>query len=55
VARQLLSLGFDAAALAGGYNAWRAAYPVEAKGGVQLARLKSDSSEEVTSQPIILE
>jgi rhodanese-related sulfurtransferase len=25
----LQALGFDAAALAGGFNAWRAAYPVE--------------------------
>jgi rhodanese-related sulfurtransferase len=29
VARQLRSLGFDAAALLGGYNAWRSSYPVE--------------------------
>ena len=33
MARQLLALGFDAAALEGGYQAWRDAYPVEAKGG----------------------
>jgi rhodanese-related sulfurtransferase len=31
VARQLKSLGFDAAALLGGYNAWQALYPVEPK------------------------
>jgi hypothetical protein len=31
--RELLALGFDAAALEGGYNAWRKAYPVEPKGG----------------------
>jgi rhodanese-related sulfurtransferase len=29
VAQQLRSLGFDAAALKGGFDAWRAAYPVE--------------------------
>jgi hypothetical protein len=29
VARQLRALGFDAAALSGGLNAWRAAQPVE--------------------------
>jgi hypothetical protein len=29
VARQLRALGFDARALAGGYNAWRRAYDVE--------------------------
>ena len=31
MARQLTALGFDAAALLGGYNAWRARYPVEPK------------------------
>jgi rhodanese-related sulfurtransferase len=31
VARQLRALGFEAAALKGGYAAWRAAYPVEPK------------------------
>jgi rhodanese-related sulfurtransferase len=31
VARQLIALGFDAAALQGGYAAWRAAQPVEPK------------------------
>jgi hypothetical protein len=31
VAQQLQSLGFDAAALLGGYEAWRTAYPVEAR------------------------
>jgi rhodanese-related sulfurtransferase len=31
VARQLRQLGFDAVALAGGYNAWRATHPVEPK------------------------
>jgi rhodanese-related sulfurtransferase len=31
VARQLRTLGFDAAALAGGYAAWSAKYPVEPK------------------------
>jgi rhodanese-related sulfurtransferase len=29
VARQLRQLGFDAAALEGGYRAWQANYPVE--------------------------
>jgi rhodanese-related sulfurtransferase len=29
VARQLRALAFDAAALRGGFTAWRAAYPVE--------------------------
>jgi len=37
VARQLLGLGFDAAALKGGYAAWRAAYPVEPKGSIRAA------------------
>jgi hypothetical protein len=32
VARQLIGLGFEAAALEGGYAAWRARYPVEPKG-----------------------
>jgi hypothetical protein len=32
VARQLQSLGFEAAALLGGFTAWRAAYPVERPG-----------------------
>jgi hypothetical protein len=31
VARELRALGFDAAALQGGYNAWRETYPVEPK------------------------
>jgi hypothetical protein len=31
VARQLRELGFDAVALKGGYNAWRARYPIESK------------------------
>jgi NhaP-type Na+/H+ or K+/H+ antiporter len=31
VARQLIALGFDAAALEGGYSAWRATQPVEPK------------------------
>jgi rhodanese-related sulfurtransferase len=29
VAQQLRALGFDAAALQGGFDAWRAEYPVE--------------------------
>jgi rhodanese-related sulfurtransferase len=29
VVHQLRSLGFDAAALTGGFTAWRAAYPTE--------------------------
>ena len=32
VTRQLLELGHDARVLAGGFNAWRAEYPVEPKG-----------------------
>jgi hypothetical protein len=31
VARQLQTLGFNAAALAGGYAAWQATHPVEPK------------------------
>jgi rhodanese-related sulfurtransferase len=31
VARHLRQRGFDAVALAGGYNAWRATHPVEPK------------------------
>ncbi|HET9224659.1 MAG TPA: hypothetical protein VFO07_19255 [Roseiflexaceae bacterium] len=31
MARQLRALGFDAAALKGGYNEWRDKYPVESK------------------------
>jgi rhodanese-related sulfurtransferase len=34
VARRLQALGFDAAALEGGYAAWKAAYPVEPKEAV---------------------
>jgi hypothetical protein len=49
VARQLLALGFDAAALEGGYNAWRAAYPVEPKESARLIYLEGDG---VSSQPI---
>jgi rhodanese-related sulfurtransferase len=37
VARQLRSLGIDALALAGGYAAWRDAYPVEAKQAIVRA------------------
>jgi rhodanese-related sulfurtransferase len=37
VARQLKGLGFDALALAGGYAAWRDAYPVEAKQAIVRA------------------
>ena len=29
MARKLHALGFEAAALEGGFNAWRAVYPVE--------------------------
>jgi hypothetical protein len=36
VARQLHTLGFDAAALLGGYDAWRAKHPIEAKGETSL-------------------
>jgi hypothetical protein len=52
VARQLLSLGFDTAALEGGYNAWRAAYPVEPKNSSRLARLENDSGDGLSSHPI---
>jgi hypothetical protein len=45
VARQLLALGFDAAALAGGYQAWRAAYPVEPKGRSSQAREEAHSGD----------
>jgi hypothetical protein len=45
VARQLLALGFDAAALAGGYQAWRAAYPVEPKGRFRQAREEAHSGD----------
>jgi hypothetical protein len=31
VAQHLQELGFDARALLGGYDAWKAQYPVEAK------------------------
>ncbi len=39
VSRHLQELGFDASALQGGYKAWEAKYPVEAKGrtAIQLA------------------
>jgi rhodanese-related sulfurtransferase len=33
VARQLQKAGFEASALVGGYNAWRASHPVEPKSG----------------------
>lgn len=46
------SAGFDAAALEGGYNAWRAAYPVEPKNSSRLTHLESDSGGGVSSQPI---
>jgi hypothetical protein len=36
VARQLRARGFDAVALKGGYDAWRAAYPVEPKDATSL-------------------
>jgi rhodanese-related sulfurtransferase len=31
VAQHLQELGFDARALLGGYDAWKAEYPIEAK------------------------
>lgn len=34
VSRRLKALGFEASALKGGYNAWRALYPIEPKGSV---------------------
>jgi rhodanese-related sulfurtransferase len=36
VARQLIALGFDAAALQGGYAAWRATQPVEPKAAIPI-------------------
>jgi hypothetical protein len=45
VARQLRMHGFDAAALLGGYNAWRAVYPVEPKGsGAVVAQRARDGA-----------
>jgi len=44
VARHLRGLGFDAAALAGGYEAWRRAYPVEPKPGEAAAGLAEAGS-----------
>jgi len=52
VARQLLALGFDAAALMGGYKAWRAAYPVEPKGSLMQAREEVRSADGVQPHPI---
>ena len=47
MARQLLALGFDAAALTGGYHAWRAAYPVEPKGSPMHGREEARSGDGV--------
>jgi hypothetical protein len=52
VARQLLALGFDAAALTGGYQAWRAAYPVEPKGSPMHAREEARSGDGVQLHPV---
>ncbi|HZC07205.1 MAG TPA: hypothetical protein VE338_16340 [Ktedonobacterales bacterium] len=38
MARQLRGLGFEARTLAGGYNAWKAAYDVEPKPAVAPAQ-----------------
>jgi len=46
VARQLIGMGFEAAALEGGYAAWRARYPVEPKGappGASQQRLAQEA------------
>jgi hypothetical protein len=45
VARQLRELGFDAAALKGGYNAWRAKYPIESKQPIATPHMATDSSD----------
>jgi len=43
--------GFDAAALLGGYDAWRAVYPVEPKGsGAVVAQRGADSGVSRPSQ-----
>jgi len=52
VARQLLELGFDAAALTGGYQAWRVAYPVEPKGSPRQAREEAHSGDGVPPYPV---
>jgi rhodanese-related sulfurtransferase len=38
-ARELRSLGFEASALAGGFDAWRAAQPVESIAAREVARI----------------
>jgi hypothetical protein len=45
VARQLRELGFDAAALKGGYNAWRDRYPIESKQPIMTPHMATDSSD----------
>jgi len=52
VARQLLALGFDAAALQGGYQAWRATYPVEAKGRPIGARPEARGGDGVNAHEV---
>jgi rhodanese-related sulfurtransferase len=42
VAHQLQELGFNAAALLGGFNAWRAAYPVEPRASSPPLALVAD-------------
>jgi hypothetical protein len=51
VARQLLGLGFDAAALLGGYNAWRAAFPVEPKQHMRPAQANIDGADSAQAEP----
>ena len=55
MARQLRELGFDAAALKGGYNAWREKYPIEAKQRTATPHMATDSgdgsTELITGKP----
>jgi hypothetical protein len=52
VARQLRMHGFDAAALLGGYDAWRAMYSVEPKGsGVVVAQRAQGGAGSGVSRP----
>jgi hypothetical protein len=54
VARQLRELGFDAAALQGGYQAWRTIYPVEPKGKVAVADVITQSGGGSAAPPSIV-
>ena len=57
MARQLIALGFDAAALEGGYNAWRAAYPAEPKTAdlVAIPRAVAPRANSAISESALLE